>query len=621
MRGKTDPRWRSRCVAIAAAACAALAASAAEAGALAPLTATRVTPPADAHPSSPEVSLAAVSCGAVGDCVAAGRYDNGDQDMRPLLVRRSGGTWTPAGAVPLPADAGTNGRGEIHDVACPAAGECTAVGHYDDAAGRQQALLLTLSGGVWTPATAAMPNNADDDPNAEIVAVSCTAPGECVAVGTYRASWGQLQAVILTQTGGGWGKSLTSPVPPDASTGVPAPRSELLAVSCTADGSCTAVGGYVRPSSTYPLIVTRAGGVWTPATLPLPGDAHATLPLALLRHVACVSATDCVTTGTYHSKPAQPDNYHGLVSIRRNTSWGTVRKLLPPTGSNQQRGPDDAPVACPQALLCTIAGRHIENSGFSRLTVLDQAADDWAAAVPALPPPDAIDHAWYPDLGDVACWSARNCLVAGRYATGPGPTQQHGMLIPQTDGVWGAGVRTPLPPDPGGKDPGGAVVLSSVVCAAAQECTAAGHYRDAGNARQGLLIDVGSGMAPPAPPGPPPLPPGISPPGAVPPPATPNGRPKPARTKLKVRRGTVTITLICGRRAPCTGAATLRAGRTKIGSVRYRIKAGARKNIRFKLSRKLRIRLTKAKGRRLKTVLTIKPTGGRSAKRTITLRR
>ena len=110
--------------------------------------------------------------------------------------------------VPGTAALNTGGNAKINSVSCPAPGDCSAGGYYTDASsGHQQALVVTETGGTWgtaqeVPGSAAL--NAGG-PGAVILSVSCAAPGDCSAGGYYSDAAGHEQALVVTQTNGTWG--------------------------------------------------------------------------------------------------------------------------------------------------------------------------------------------------------------------------------------------------------------------------------------------------------------------------------------------------------------------------------------------------------------------------------
>ena len=97
----------------------------------------------------------------------------GQLRQRRLTVDRS-----PA---PLPAGAavGKDQLAWLRGVACPAAGNCVAVGWYYVASGPVP-LIETLSGGTWVAS-----GHVAGAPIDELLGVACPAQGSCVAAGWY----------------------------------------------------------------------------------------------------------------------------------------------------------------------------------------------------------------------------------------------------------------------------------------------------------------------------------------------------------------------------------------------------------------------------------------------------
>jgi hypothetical protein len=111
-----------------------------------------------------------------------------------MAVTESGGTWAQATEVTTPSN-GYSGSGLggyyvpaafLGGVSCPSAGNCTAVGQYNDNAMLDQAMAVTESRGNWAQAGEVIsPVKGGTDPKAELDAVSCPSAGNCTAVGTY----------------------------------------------------------------------------------------------------------------------------------------------------------------------------------------------------------------------------------------------------------------------------------------------------------------------------------------------------------------------------------------------------------------------------------------------------
>jgi hypothetical protein len=248
--------------------------------------------------------LDAVACPAPGNCVSVGDTDN--VAFTPVIETLADGKWrarTPA----LPSDAEQGGSAFLNDLSCPAAGTCVATGWYTNLDGAQAGLLDTLSGGTWTAATAPLPGNAalakaSSQADTFLADVSCTGVGACVATGQYRDSRGGTQGVIDTLAGGTW-KAAAAPLP--AGAAVTGQLAAVWAISCPAPGTCLA-GGHYDGSGGQPryLIDTLSNGRWTASTRPLPAGAAANQEWSQKQStsvdgIGCRSASYCVMPVSY----------------------------------------------------------------------------------------------------------------------------------------------------------------------------------------------------------------------------------------------------------------------------------------------------------------------------------
>ena len=154
----------------------------------------------------------------------------------------SGGTWGTAIEVPGTATLNTS-RAEIQSVSCGSAGNCSAGGGYTDSSGHFQAFVVSQVNGKWGTAkeVAAALNTSG---SAEINSVSCASAGNCSAGGQLDSS-GHVQAFVVSQVNGTWGKAKEVPGTAALSTGGGAATNS---VSCATAGNCSA-GGYYTDSS------------------------------------------------------------------------------------------------------------------------------------------------------------------------------------------------------------------------------------------------------------------------------------------------------------------------------------------------------------------------------------
>jgi len=279
-------------------------------------------------------TLNAVSCPAPGNCVAVGFVSSGaGAVLTPVILTLSGGRWSPV-KPPLPSDAITTASATLNDVSCPAAGACVATGWYSNQVGRHDGYMDTLAHGTWTAASAALPADAAPEQYSAtagtyLAAVACTGVGACVAPGQYRDAQGQTRALIDTLSGGTWTAS-PAPLPADAAT--TGQVAGLWAVSCAASGTCVAAGHYIqRGGQPRFLTETLAGGAWTAAALSLPADAAADQKWSQYQSttiggLACEPDGSCVATAGYVTKES---TLAPLIETLSGGRWTAAKAPLP----------------------------------------------------------------------------------------------------------------------------------------------------------------------------------------------------------------------------------------------------------------------------------------------------
>jgi hypothetical protein len=145
-----------------------------------------------------------------------------------------------------PTNVGTNPGAALEGISCSSAGNCTAAGGYEDSSGHEQAMATTESGGSFAAATEVTPPaNANTNPKAYLEGISCSSAGNCTAVGEYDDSSNHGQAMATIETGGSFATATEVTPPANANTN---PSAFLLGISCSSAGNCTAVGRYVDTS-------------------------------------------------------------------------------------------------------------------------------------------------------------------------------------------------------------------------------------------------------------------------------------------------------------------------------------------------------------------------------------
>src|SRR5439155_689579 len=134
-----------------------------------------------------------------GNCSAVGTYEDSSNHVQGLLLTETAGAWATGVEASLPVNAASVPGASLNSVSCAAAGNCSAVGYYYDSSGHEQGLLLTETAGTWaTGVEASLPANAASDPGASLYSVSCPTAGDCGAVGYYNDTSGSSEGLLVT---------------------------------------------------------------------------------------------------------------------------------------------------------------------------------------------------------------------------------------------------------------------------------------------------------------------------------------------------------------------------------------------------------------------------------------
>lgn len=418
--------------------------------------AAAVTPAAAASPAAVPVAewgnaipvpmtITAISCPAAGDCVAAGTESEGLYEAQQgFVIEESGGKWGKPSPIPGLKKLNVGGLAKIDSISCPSPGNCSAGGYYaispfntPQGVTMAQAFVVTEKSGVWGTAEEVPGSGAANNKKgfAQVMSVSCAAPGECAAVGDIDPSstahtfvvnetdgkWGTLQpisgttsddqvysvscaapgecltgggfpdavssAFLAQETGGKWGSA--QPVAGVGSLPGGILGSEVTAVSCPAAGACTATG---RFGTSGKFVANESGGTWTDAraVTGLTGEYGWTGALS------CAAAGDCVLAGAIYSRSLNASPY---VASESGGSWGASQQL-----AGQATLVDG--VSCPAAGQCSVVGDYFPTSGKSLPYVADETDGTWGTA-------HAVPGASQRQMYAVSCGSPLSCVAGG----------------------------------------------------------------------------------------------------------------------------------------------------------------------------------------------------------------
>ncbi len=221
-------------------------------------------------------TVSSVSCPSAGNCAAVGYGDS------PFMLIQRDGRW----GQPLTVAGNLNGV-IITSLSCPARGDCAVGGYFMDTSGKFQGFLIDVANGQpGNPI--AIPVNRSGQADLT-VSVSCGAPGNCAAGGSYTDAAGRVQAFVMNEVSGRWGTLMPVPGLSRLNTGG---RAYVTSVSCASAGNCAAGGAFTVSSANRAFVVSERNGRWSKAiAVGLAG--HSTV-----NSVSCGAPGWCAAAGT-----------------------------------------------------------------------------------------------------------------------------------------------------------------------------------------------------------------------------------------------------------------------------------------------------------------------------------
>jgi hypothetical protein len=309
--------------------------------------------------------VSALACGRAGWCALAGQYRPPipHAGLQPFVVSEHDGAWSNARPVPgLPAL--TQGwTADVAAISCDPQGTCTAAGDYrDHAVGDDQPFAVTDSNGRWGPARPITGTEADGP--SFITAISCNSPGDCTAAGTSFTPT-LTHMFVVTETAGTWQQA--TPLRGTIALSYPADTTGITALTCTAPGQCAALGGYgssanstdSAPVVAVPFAAAQAHGTWSAirAIRGLPADA-----VAFVTSVSCSTAGDCAAGGYWFTNPNGDEhtlsNNHAFLATETRGTWGRAQPVPGLAALRSWVSKIDA-VSCQPLLGCIAVGDYV----------------------------------------------------------------------------------------------------------------------------------------------------------------------------------------------------------------------------------------------------------------------
>ena len=428
--------------------------------------------------SNASASLYSVSCASPGNCTAVGKFKNSGGTFEAFTMTSTNGVW----ALARPA-VFVNGIQHIYSVtdfrsvSCASPGNCTAVGQFRNSEGpieayNYEAFTMTSTNGVWTLARPAVfPADVQAEyPNDDFKSVSCSASGNCTAVGQFKNINNSKEAFTMTSTNGEWTLARPAVFPADVQSENPEARFD--SVSCATAGNCTAVGWFNNISDWgEAFTMTSTNGVWAlarPAVFP--NGTQSEFHEDDFRSVSCPTAGNCTAVGTFITVD---NSREAFTMTSTNGVWELARPAVFPNGAQSEFHEDDfRSVSCPTAGNCTAVGTFITVDNSREAFTMTSTNGVWALARPAEFPENIESIATNSQLDSVSCPTAGNCTTVGSFqlVSGGGTT----FTLTSTNGVWELARPAEFPN--GIQTNPTYAAFTSVSCASPGNCTAAGFF-------------------------------------------------------------------------------------------------------------------------------------------------
>jgi hypothetical protein len=352
--------------------------------------------------------------------------------------------------------------------------------------------VRAVTGGTWgkaeeVPGTAVLNTGG----NAAVQSVSCPSKGSCSTGGYYTNAGGSppAQVFVVSEVNGSWGKAEQVPGIAALNTGG---GTQINSVSCASAGNCSAGGYYtVSLGDLQAFVVNQVNGTLGKARQ-VPGTA--TLNQgggAGVNWLSCASAGNCSAGGQYTDSSGV--NGQAFVVTQTNGTWGKAREVPGTATLNQTGFAVVYSVSCTSAGNCDAGGEYNDSSGNGQAFVVTQANGTWGKAK-EVPGTAILNTGGGGGVNGAAvyslsCASADNCSAAGNYKDSSGHFQV--FVASKVNSTWGKAKEIP---GTATLNTGGNARTAAVPCASAGNCDAGGDYSDStGNS----LVFVASGPTAP----------------------------------------------------------------------------------------------------------------------------
>jgi hypothetical protein len=271
--------------------------------------ATVPTPqPAGAARQTDRNELHGVACITASDCWAVGDYTNTVGAYLNEALHWNGKRWE-AVATPNPNGTARGEQNVTYSVSCSSRSACMSLGYGRNRAGAYVNEAMRWNGRRWVAISIPQPGGRQSQSYGYLEGLACLSASDCWAAGGYRNAAGAYLNEALQWNGKTW-TQVATPNPGGSHSGS---DNELVALSCTSPTNCWAVGYYYNNSmAQLNEALHWDGTTWSLATTPQPGGTASNHNGNGLNGISCASATDCWAVG-YTFDPRGPARNQALL--------------------------------------------------------------------------------------------------------------------------------------------------------------------------------------------------------------------------------------------------------------------------------------------------------------------
>ncbi len=428
--------------------------------------------PADFQNSPTITNVRATACPDATHCVAVGSYHSNHNVSKALIEVQ-----TPSGFVavapPLPPGFLPTEYSSLQAVSCPAPGECVAVGQrqaISSNSATQAPYLVVEHLGAWHYAATPVPSDKIATPLYQYLSsVSCPAVGQCVAVGEYQVASGSDKALIEMQNASGF-HPVTSPLPGDASTTPGTYGNYFMSVDCAAVGHCAATGTYTDHGGAQRVLINvLSPSGWRAVHAPVDADMNFAGQFQIGDVVSCPAVGACTIVGGFGFS----GQYMYFAGYQQGPNGFTTKTLPMPANADL-----DATGPIMKGLDCTAPGDCVAVAWYKdttpvRLAVVEtEVRGTWSAQQLAWPS-NATPSQYDGTLTSISCVTFEICAATAGYPTGP---YDQSVIATDIQGTWTTHATT----FPTAQAPTQGEYLDTTACAPNGACLVGGYLLHVG---------------------------------------------------------------------------------------------------------------------------------------------